>query len=126
MEYTLDNINQWVAELAEKPKITQFHTYARVERDKERQEAEKAIMDKFDKNNAYHGAKDVTIVNENMAIVTFTSTKGETHYIPVVQDKPATWWFSTFEGALLGAISFLKTGSADAAKYAGKVLDVAM
>jgi hypothetical protein len=124
MEYTFENINKWVEELAEKPKMTQFHTYARVLRDKERQEAEKIILDKFDKNNAHHGAKSVTIVNDDMAIVTFNSTKGDTHYIPVVQNKPAIWWFETFEQAIIGAISLLKTDGIEAAKYAGKILDV--
>lgn len=128
MEYTFDNIGQWVAELAEKPKMTQFHTYARVVRDQERQEAERAILDKFDKNNAYHGAKDVVMLNEDMALVIYTAssglTKGETKYIPVVKGKPSIWWFTTFESALIGAISILKTGDAEAAKYAAKVLEV--
>jgi hypothetical protein len=124
MEYNYDNIGQWVAELAEKPKMTQFHTYARVLRDRERQEAERAILDIFDRANAHHGAKDVTIVNNDMAIVKFTSTKSETHYIPVVQNKTPTWWFPTFEEALLGAISLLKTGDVDAAKYACKLMDI--
>ena len=130
MEYTFDNINQWVADLAEKPKMTQFHTYARVMRDKERQEAEKVILDKFDKNNTYHGAKSVTIINEDIAIIEFTSSvslnKGETHYIPVVKEKTASWWFATFEAALLAAIGILKTGNVDAAKYAAKLLEVEM
>ena len=126
MEYTYDNINQWVAELSEKPNITQLHTYARVVRDQERQEAERAILDKFDKNNSWLGSKEVTIINEDMAIITFKSTKNETYYIPVVQNKPSYVWFTTFEGALLGAISILKTGETDAAKYAGKVLEVEM
>ena len=124
MEYTYDNIEQWVTELAEKPKMTQFHTYARVVRDQERQEAERAILDKFDKNNSWFGSKEVTIINEDMAIITFKSTKNETHYIPVVQNKPSYVWFATFEGALLGAISIKKTGSVDAAKYAAKLLEV--
>ena len=124
MEYTFDNIGQWVEELAAKPKMTQFHTYARVMRDKERQEAERAILDKFDKNNAWLGSKDVTIINDDMAIITFTSRKGETNYIPVVHKKPSHMWFTTFEGAMLGAISILKTGNVDAAKYAGKILNV--
>ena len=124
MEYTLDNIGQWVAELAEKPKITQFHTYARILRDKERQEAEKAILDKFDKNNAWFGAKDVTIINDSIAVITFTSRKSETHYIPVVHGNPSNMWFKTFEGAMLGTISILKTGDPEAAQYAAKLLDV--
>lgn len=128
MEYTFDNIGEWVADLAKKPKMTQFHTYVRVLLDKERQEAEKAILNKFDKNNAYHGAKDVVILNENMAIAIYTASsglmKGETKYIPVVQDKNPVWWFNTFEEALLGAISILKTGDVDAAKYAAKLLEV--
>lgn len=123
MEYNYDNIGQWVADLAEKPKMTQYHTYARVIRDKERQDAERAILDKFD-NSLMHGAKDVTIINDDIAIVTFTSTKNETYYVPVVKGKPTHQWFTTFESALLGALSFLKTGSMDAAKYAAKVLDV--
>jgi hypothetical protein len=124
MVYAFDNIGQWVEELATKPKTTQFHTYARVMRDKERQDAERAILDMFDRANAHRGAKDVTIINNDMAIVTFTSTKRETHYIPIVQNKPSYVWFTTFEGALLGAISLLKTGDVDAAKYAAKILEV--
>jgi hypothetical protein len=126
MDYTFDNIGKWVADLATKPKAAQFHTYARLVRDKERQEAERAILDKFNRNNARFGEKDVTIVNDDMAIVKYTSTKNETYYIPVVQDKHPSWWFQTFEGALLGAVSLLKTGSVDAAKYAGKLLEVEM
>lgn len=125
MEYTLDNIGEWIRELSTKPKMTQFHTYARVMRDKERQDAERAILDKF--NDAYRtGYKDVTIINDDMAIITFRSTKNETHYIPVVNSKPSYVWFTTFEGALLGAISILKTGDVDAAKYAGKIFDIEM
>ena len=106
--------------------MTQFHTYARVIRDQERQESERAILDKFDKNNSWFGAKEVTIINEDLAIITFKSTKNETHYIPVVQNKPSYVWFTTFEGAMLGAISTLKIGDVDAAKYAGKILEVTM
>ena len=125
MEYTFDNIGEWVAELAEKPKMTQFHTYARVVRDLERQETERAILAQFDKNNAWFGAKAVTIINDDMAIITYTSCKkDETHYIPVVHGKCHYMWFTTFEGALLGAISILKTGDVNAAKYAAKILEV--
>lgn len=126
MEYTFDNIGQWVEELATKPKITQFHTYARVVRDQERQEAERIILDKFDKNNTWHGSKDVTIINNDIGIVTFKSTKNEMYHIPVVQGNPSYVWFTTFEGAILAAISILKTGCVDAAKYAGKILGVEM
>lgn len=127
MEYTIDNINQWVAELSEKPKITQFLTYAQVVRDEERRNAEKVILHAFVKNDGYHpGAKDVTIINDDMAIITFTSTKNETHYVPIVNGKASYVWFNTFEGALLGAISILKTGNVDAVKYAGKLLEVEM
>lgn len=124
MEYTFDNIGEWVAELATKPKVTQFYTYARTLRDKERQEAERAILDKFDKNNTWVGSKDVTVINDDMAIITFASIKGETYYIPVIHGIPSHMWFYTFEGALLGAISILKTGATEAARYAAKVLDV--
>ena len=124
MAYDFDNIDEWVAELAEKPRIAQVHTYARVVRDKEREDAERAILDKFDKNNARHGAKSVTIINEEMAVITFSSTKNETYHIPVVNGKPASYWFATFEEAILGAISLLKTDGIDAARYAAKVLDI--
>ena len=126
MQYTFDNINQWVEDLTTKPKAPQFHTYARVVRDNERQKAEMDIVNTFDKNNNYHGTKIVTVMNDDMAIVTYTSTKNETYYIPVVQNKASYVWFTTFEGAVLGAISILKTGDVDAAKYAGKILEVAL
>lgn len=125
MEYTFDNIGEWVANLATKPKAAQFRTYAQVERDNERGRAAQAILNKFDPRNNHHGAKDVTIINDDMAIVTFTDLKSKTYYIPVVGDT-SHLWFSTFEGALLGALSLLKTGGYEAAKYAGKVLDVDM
>ena len=123
MKYTFDNIGQWVEELAEKPKITQFHTYARVVRDQERQEAECAILEKA--NSGYmHGNKEVTIINDDMAIIAYAKYGEETRYMPVVKDKPAVYWFTTFEGAMLGAISLLKSGDVRAATYAAKVLEV--
>ena len=123
MEYTFDNICQWVEELAEKPKMTQFHTYARLMRDKERQDAERAILEKA--NSDYmRGNKEVTILNNDMAIIAYTKHGEETRYMPVVQDRPAVYWFATFEGAMLGAISLLKNGDVRAATYAAKVLDV--
>ncbi len=126
MDYTFDNIGEWVADLATKTKATQFHTYARILRDKERQGAQQAILNKA--NSDYmRGAKDVVILNDDMAIIAFTpfdAQNNQTRYMPVVQDKPAVYWFTTFEGALLGAISILKTGDPEAAKYAAKVLEV--
>jgi hypothetical protein len=91
-------------------------------RDKERQDAEQAILSMF--SESHHGCKSVTIINDDMAIVTYTSLKKETLHIPVVKGKLSYTWFTTFEGAMLGAISILTTGDVYAAKYAGKVLDV--
>ena len=124
MSYTFDNIDEWVADLGTKSKATQFHAYARLERDKERNAAIQGVINRFDPNNRHHGAKEVVIINDDMAIVTFTATKGDVHYIPVVKDHHSVNWFTTFEGAIIGALSLLKTGDVSAAKYAGKVLDI--
>ena len=127
MGYTYDNIGQWVDDLAQRPKIYQFQTYARLMRDKERRDAERAILDHFDQYNMHRGTKEATIINEDMAIVKYVSlATNDTHYIPVVQNKAAHYWFKTFESALLAAISILRTGNTDAAKYAGKILEVDM
>jgi hypothetical protein len=47
---------------------------------------------------------------------------GAKYFVPVVRGEPQSYSFPTFECALLGAISLLKTGHGDAAKYAGKIL----
>jgi hypothetical protein len=124
MSYTFENIDQWVANLAEKPKASQFHTYARLLRDKERQDAVAIILDRFDKDHRMHGTKEVTILNSDMAIVSFTDREGKTSHIPIVTDHAPTWWFTTFEGAVIGAISLLKTGDIETSRYACKLLDV--
>lgn len=123
MEYGLENIAQWVSELAKKPKVTQFHTYARVMRDKERQEKESEIIKTACHENM-HGNKEVFTINDDMAIVAFTPINGKTSYIPVVKGKVPVYWISTFEGAIVAALSLLKTDGIEAAKYAGKLLNV--
>lgn len=126
MSYTFDTIGQWVEELASKPKIAQFRVYAQTLRDKERTQLERDIINKFDNKNSHLGGKDVSIVNDEISIVIYTPFKGKVKYVPVVNGIPSIWWFESFDSALLGALSIKNTGDPEAAKYAGKILEVEM
>lgn len=117
--YTLDNVNEWVEDLAKRPKTSQFMTYATYSAEANRRARQKEISDLFKNAQGVHLA---TMVTEDIAVVEQIVRGKVAGYFAVVNDKPSFYMWPTFDEALMCAMSIKYSGNEDATKYIIKML----
>lgn len=124
-QYTINNIEEWTQQLANKHPVAQYRVYALARTDQLRKEREEAVIKACGITNLI-GARFVHFIGTgyNMAVVEYTNKRGEFFYIPYVKDKQSNEWFPSFELALLAALSLQQSGNTEAVQFAARVLDL--
>jgi hypothetical protein len=120
--YSLENINDWVSDLATKSNITKFRTYAMVLREQERMQAESAILSRPRWKNNGRCCYSAQIIFEDMAIITEMQGGAVVGYYASVGDYDSCYRFMEFDEALLCALSIKYTGDENATGYMAKLL----
>lgn len=123
MSYTPDNISQWIEDLSTKSPYVQYRAYCAVDSVNNFNKFKDFIIECCGLKDRL-GCKDVTVINDDLAIVHYTDTKNQNYYIPYVDGHKSCEWFLSFDFALLAALSLKHTSDTTAATYAAKVLEV--
>ena len=121
MTYTIDNINEFFENLMNRPnaQIHMWGIYGIIERENERKKKIAKIIEQYNYPNYYY---DVTLINDNIAIVTEMKSGEVTGYYAHVDGKKSHYLLPTFEQALLCAVSIKLTGSEDATEWMWKLV----
>lgn len=120
-EYTIDNINEFFEDLMNKPnaKINMLNVYGAYERECEDNKRKQEIRENFKFGNRYYIPY---IVNDDIAIVEEQKGGKTTGFFPYVGNKRSYCFCSTFEQALLCAVSIKLTGREDATEWMWKLV----
>lgn len=120
--YGLDNINDWVEDLASKSNIAKLRTYAMVLREQERMQAEQKILSRPRWKNNGRCCYSAQIISEDIAIITEMQGGMVIGYYASVGEYDSCYRFMDFDEALLCAISIKHTGEENATAYMAKLL----
>lgn len=121
MTYTIDNINEFFENLMNLPnaQIRMWGTYGIIKRENERNKKIAKIIEQYNYPSYYY---DVTLINDNIAIVTEMKSGEVTGYYAHVDGKKSHYLWPTFEQALLCAVSIKLTGSEEATEWMWKLV----
>lgn len=117
--YTIDNVNEWVNNLAKRPKTSQFITYTTYTCEANRRARQKEIADLYKNAQGVHLA---TLVTDDIAVVERIQCGKTEGYFAVVNDKPSFYMWPTFDEAIICAMSIKYAGDEEATKYIMKIL----
>ena len=120
-EYNFDNINEFFENLmnSKNAKLNMMRVYGAYERECEENKRKQEIEDKF-KIAGYHCT--CKLIDDNMAVVVAQKANRPFGYFAYANNKASYIQYSTFEQALLCAISIKLTGREDATEWMWKLV----
>ena len=123
MEYTIENISDWVNELNNRPSFSKYRAYSILCKNRAIENRSNEILRELGLYDSL-GCKQVTQITEDMAVVCYTDTHKKTLYVPYVRGKKSFEYFNNLESALVAAVCLKQTGTTDAVKYVAKLMEV--